>query len=61
MPSAKTAATPSFCFNFICSLMTMVIGSEMMIASEMMLTTLDQQKLHADGLFLAYREWLSSN
>lgn len=37
-PSAKTAATPSFCFNFICSLMTMVIGSEMMMASEMMLT-----------------------
>lgn len=38
-PSAKTAATPSFCFIFICSLMTIVIGSEMMMASDMMLTT----------------------
>lgn len=38
-PRAKIAATPSFCFNFICNLMTMVIGRDIMIASLMMLTT----------------------
>lgn len=38
IPSAKMPATPSFCFSFICSLETMVIGSAMMMASEKMLT-----------------------
>lgn len=40
-PSANTAATPSFCLNFICNLMTMVIGRLIIMASLMILTALN--------------------
>ena len=36
-PRAKIPATPSFCFSFICSLETMVMGRQMMNTSVAML------------------------
>ena len=38
IPRANTAATPSFCFSFICNLETIVIGKAIIAQSEKMLT-----------------------